>query len=78
MGRRDKEVLDKVAILCCRSKAPLSASSLTCVGGDGCAFDVTTVGDSNGHIFVSNQIFDGEFDAFVNDLCTSFITKVAF
>ena len=76
MRRSDEEMLDKVAVLGRRAKASLAAASLTRVGRDRSAFDVTAVGDGDRHVFVGDQVFDGEFDAFVDNFGAAFVTKV--
>ena len=76
MRRGDEQVLDKIAILRSRTETTFSPATLARISRDRRTLDVTTVRDSDRHVFIGDEIFDRELNAFVDNLCAALVTKI--
>src|SRR5262245_7652101 len=69
-------MLDEVAVLRRRTETAFASASLTRIRRDRRALDVAAVRDGDRNVFVGNQIFNRELDAFIDNLRTTLVTKV--
>ena len=60
VGRRHKEVLDKVIVLEREALDTLAPTALGAVGGNGQALDVAGVGDGDHHVLLGDKVLDVE------------------
>ena len=68
MGGVDDELGDEVLFAGLHAETSGAAAALLAVGGDGGALEVAGVGDGDGDLLVGDEVFEGEFGCFVDDL----------
>ena len=75
MGGGDKEEFDKILIPSCRSDLSLSPASLSAIECHWITFDVSLVGNSDYHILIYYEIFDGDLLRPIHDLSSPRVFK---
>ncbi len=67
VGGSDEEVLDEILVTGLHAGAARASAALHAVGGDGRALHVAGVANSDGNLFVGDEIFEDDFGGFVFD-----------